>query len=145
MPTIFTKIVNREIPAHIVAEDDEFLAFLDIRSIVIGHTLVIPKQEISYIFHMEDDLLGRLTIFAKKVAQALQAVTNTRRVGIAASGFEIPHVHYHLCPINTTNEMAVTNPPIPMSNEEMTILAQKIRETYADLNGNSSLRSGSGN
>lgn len=136
MPTLFTKIVNRELPAHIIAEDDKFLAFLDIRPIVIGHALVIPKEEISYIFHMEDEMLAGLTIFAKKVAQALQVVTNARRVGMAVSGFEIPHVHYHLCPINVTSDMLVTNPPIPMSNEEMTSLAQKIRECYVHLHGN---------
>src|SRR5690554_647720 len=99
MSTIFTKIVNRELPAHIVAENDEFLAFLDIRPIVKGHTLVIPKKEVDYIFDMEDDELGRLMIFTKKVAQALKIVTGAKRVGPAASGFEIPHVHIHLCPI----------------------------------------------
>lgn len=139
MPSLFTKIVNREIPAHIIAEDDKFLAFLDIRPIVIGHALVIPKEEISYIFHMEDELLSGLTIFAKKVAHALQAVTNARRVGMAVSGFEIPHVHYHLCPINTTPEMSVTNPPIPMTQDEMSSLAQKIRETYVYLHGSSTV------
>lgn len=135
MPSLFTKIVNREIPAHIVAEDDKFLAFLDIRPIVIGHTLVIPKEEISYIFSMEDELLAELTIFAKKVAWTLQAVTNTRRVGMAVSGFEIPHVHYHLCPINDTKEMSVTNPPIPMTDEQLLQLATKIREVHVQLNG----------
>jgi histidine triad (HIT) family protein len=144
MPTIFTKIVNREIPAHIVAEDDEFLAFLDIRPIVKGHTLVIPKKEIDYLFDIEDDLMGRMMSFTKKVANALKLAIDCKRVGIAASGFEIPHAHLHLCPINTTPEMACTNPPLQFSNEEMNSISQKIRESYVNLYGNSSLRSGSG-
>ena len=136
MPTLFTKIVNREIPANIVAEDDEFLAFLDIRPIVIGHTLVIPKQEIVYVLDIEDELLGRMMAFSKKVAQALKDVTNAKRIGFAASGFEIPHAHIHLCPINVTSEMACTNPPLPVTNEELCSLAMKIRECYVHLNRN---------
>jgi histidine triad (HIT) family protein len=144
MPTIFTKIVNREIPSHIVAENDEFLAFLDIRPIVKGHTLVIPKKEVDYLFDMEDDLMGRMMSFTKKVAHALKLATDCKRVGIAASGFEIPHTHLHLCPINTTPEMACTNPALQLSNEEMISIAHHIRENYVNLYGNSSLRSRSG-
>lgn len=144
MPTIFTKIVNREIPAHIVAEDEEFLAFLDINPIVIGHTLVIPKKEVDYIFDIEDDLLGRMMIFSKKVAAALKATTDCKRVGIGVSGFEVPHTHIHLCPINVLQDMVPTNPPIPMTSDEMKSIAEKIRENYANIYGNSSLRSGSG-
>lgn len=132
MATIFTKIVNREIAANIIAEDDQFIAILDIRPIVIGHTLVIPKTEVDYVFDMEDDHLGRMMIFAKKVSHALKAVTNCKRVGIIVSGFEIPHTHVHLTPVNATPEMIVTNPPVPISNEAMSALAQKLRAAYID-------------
>lgn len=133
MPTIFTKIVNREIPAHIVAEDDEFLAFLDIRPLVRGHTLVIPKKEIDYLWDVDDALLGRMMVFAKKVAKALKWSVDCKRVGIGASGFEIPHVHLHLMPINTTNEMAVNNTPLTLSKEEMEEIAKFTKNTYSQL------------
>jgi len=133
MPTIFTKIVNREMPAHIVAEDDEFLAFLDIHPLVKGHTLVIPKQEIDYLWDVDDELLGKMMVFAKKVAKALKWSFDCARVGIGASGFEIPHVHLHLMPINTTSEMAVTNKSLILPDNEMQEIAEDIRKTYSQL------------
>jgi len=141
MSTVFTQIINREIPAHIIAENDEFIAFLDHKPIVIGHALVIPKREVDYIFDMEGDEYGRMFEFTKKVAAALQAVTKTKRVGIAASGFEVPHVHIHLCPINVTSEMAATNPPLPLTKQEMTDIANQVREAYVHIIGNTSIRS----
>lgn len=133
MSTIFTKIVNREIPAYIVAEDNEFLAFLDINPIIKGHTLVIPKQEIDYLWDVEDDVLGRMMVFAKKVAKALKWSIDCKRIGIGASGFEIPHVHLHLMPINITSEMACTNKPLKFSKEEMQEIAENISKTYSQL------------
>lgn len=139
MTTVFTKIINRELPAHILAENDEFLAFLDHLPIVVGHALVITKIEVDYVFDMDDELLGRMFVFSKRVAAALKSVTNVKRVGLAASGFEVPHTHIHLCPINVTSEMACTNPPIPMTYEEMFALAQQVRESYVHLFRNPSL------
>lgn len=133
MSSIFTKIINREIPAHIVAEDEEFLAFLDINPLVPGHTLVIPKKEIDYLFDIEDDLVGRMMIFTKKVAKAIKCAIDCKRVGIGASGFEIPHAHIHVMPINTTAEMACTNKPMKISSEKMKEIAEDIAKTYQQL------------
>lgn len=133
MSSIFTKIIKREIPAHIVAEDTEFLAFLDINPLVAGHTLVIPKKEIDYLFDLDDDLIGRMMIFTKKVAKAINLTINCKRVGIGASGFEIPHAHIHVMPINKTSEMACTNKPIKISSEEMKEIGEAISDTYQQL------------
>jgi histidine triad (HIT) family protein len=100
MPSIFTRIVNREIPAHILREDDEYLAFLDVRPIRSGHTLVIPKQEIDDVFDLPDPLLSGLLVFARPVANAIRQVTGAQRVGVAVVGIEVPHAHIHLVPID---------------------------------------------
>ena len=100
MATIFSRIVAGEIPCHKVAEDEEFFAFLDINPVAKGHTLVIPKKEIDYIFDLEDALLGRMMAFAKRVARAQEAAIPCKRVGIAVMGLEVPHAHIHLIPID---------------------------------------------
>ena len=100
MPSIFTRIVNREIPAHIVREDDDFLAFLDVRPIRAGHTLVVTKQEIDDVFDLPDPLLSGLLVFARPVMRAIRHVTGARRVGAAVLGIEVPHAHIHLVPID---------------------------------------------
>jgi histidine triad (HIT) family protein len=100
MPSIFSRIVNREIPAHIVREDDDFLAFLDVRPIREGHTLVIPKQEIDDVFDLPEPLLSGLLVFARPVAHAIRQVTGAQRVGVAVVGIEVPHAHIHLVPID---------------------------------------------
>src|SRR5688572_13823071 len=100
MASIFTRIINREIPAHIVAENDHFLAFLDINPISLGHTLIVPKQEIDYYFDLDDDALAEMQRFAKKVASGLKKAVPCKRIGTAVIGFEIPHAHMHLIPIN---------------------------------------------
>ncbi len=105
MSSIFSRIVAREIPAHIVAEDENFLAFLDINPLVQGHTLVIPKQEVDYIFDLDDEVLAGLHIFAKKVARAIEAVVTCERIGVTVIGLEVPHAHVHLIPINAVNDM----------------------------------------
>lgn len=133
MSSIFTKIINREIPAHIVAEDDEFLAFLDINPLVEGHTLVIPKKEIDYLFDIDNDLIGRMMVFTKQVATAIKYSIDCKRVGIGASGFEIPHAHIHVMPINTTAEMACTNKPMKISSERMKEIGDFIKKTYDNL------------
>jgi histidine triad (HIT) family protein len=105
MPSIFTRIVNREIPAHIVREDDEFLAFLDVRPIRAGHSLVIPKREIDDVFDLPDPLLSGLLLFARPVANAIRETTGAQRVGMAVIGVEVPHAHIHLVPIDGIGDL----------------------------------------
>ena len=111
MASIFTRIINGEIPAHKVAESDRFLAFLDIRPLRKGHTLVIPKTEIDYIFDLDDDLLADIMVFAKRVAKAIKAVVPCNRIGVSVIGLEVPHAHVHLIPINAIGDMNFANTP----------------------------------
>lgn len=105
MPSIFTRIVNREIPAHILREDDDFLAFLDVRPIRAGHSLVITKREIDDVFDLPDSLLSGLVLFARPVANAIRATTGAQRVGLAVVGVEVPHAHVHLMPIDDIGDL----------------------------------------
>jgi len=105
MPSIFTRIVNREIPAHILREDDDFLAFLDVRPIRAGHSLVIPKQEIDDVFDLPAPLLSGLLVFARPVAHAIRQATGAARVGVAVLGIEVPHAHIHLVPIDDIGDL----------------------------------------
>ncbi|WP_200974274.1 HIT family protein [Echinicola sp. 20G] len=127
MASIFTKIINREIPGHIVAEDERYIAFLDIMPLVKGHVLVVPKQEVDYIFDLEDDILSGLNIFAKKVAKAIDKTIKCTRVGVAVIGLEVPHVHVHLVPLNTMDDINFTRPKLKLENEEMAEIAEKIK------------------
>jgi len=126
--SIFTKIIKGEIPAHKIAEDDRFLAFLDVFPLQKGHTLVIPKVQVDYIFDLEDDLLADLIIFAKKIAPAIKKATACKRIGVAVIGLEVPHAHVHLIPINQMDDMNFSNPKKKFPDEEMTAIAQQIRE-----------------
>lgn len=126
MPSIFTKIVNGDIPCYKIAEDDRFLAFLDINPLAKGHTLVIPKQEVDYIFDLEDELLADLTVFAKKVAKAIEKSVVCERVGIAVIGLEVPHAHIHLVPINSIGDLSFSNPKLKLSKEELEELTNTI-------------------
>lgn len=126
MPSIFTRIVNGEIPAYKVAETPDFLAFLDIQPLGQGHTLVIPKQEIDYIYDLEDDLLARMMVFSKRVAEAIKKVIPCNRIGVAVVGLEVPHAHVHLIPINSISDMSFAKPRLKLSREEMTRLATEI-------------------
>lgn len=128
MATIFTKIVNREIPAHIVAEDDNFLAFLDINPLVEGHTLVIPKKEVDYLFDLDDETLAGLHLFAKMVAKAIDSVSDCVRVGVSVIGLEVPHAHVHLIPIDSVRDMNFERMKLSPSQEELAETAAKIRE-----------------
>ncbi len=122
MSSIFTRIVNKEIPAHIVAEDDRYLAFLDIMPLQHGHTLVIPKKEIDYIFDLDGDTLAGLHLFSQKVAKGIQKATGCKRVGVAVLGLEVPHAHIHLVPMNAMSDMNFANPklrPTPEQFSEM--------------------------
>lgn len=128
--TIFTKIINREIPSHIVAEDDRFIAFLDITPLVTGHTLVVPKTEVDYIFDLDDDMLAAMIVFAKKVAHAVKKAVPCKRIGIAVIGLEVPHTHIHLVPMNTVNDINFTKPKIKTTPEELAQVAEKIRNCF---------------
>lgn len=125
MSSIFTKIVNGEIPAYKVAEDDKFLAFLDVNPNAKGHTLCIPKQEINKIFDMEEDHYLELMKFSRKVAKALEKTVACKRVGVAVVGLEVPHVHVHLIPLNEMDEMRFTN-KVKLEKEEFEELANAI-------------------
>lgn len=127
MASIFTKIINREIPAHIVAENDTALAFLDIRPLTKGHTLVIPKQEVDYLFDLDDDTYTRLNLFAKKVALGVQKSIPCERIATAVIGLEVPHAHIHLIPINKMSDANFSNPKLELSDEEMKQIADSIR------------------
>ena len=125
MSSIFTKIVNGEIPAYKIAEDDNFLAFLDVNPNAKGHTLCIPKQEIDKIFEMEDELYLGLMRFSKKIAVALEKTVPCKRVGMAVVGLEVPHAHVHLIPLNEMDEMRFHN-KVSLSKEEFVALAKAI-------------------
>lgn len=126
MSTIFSKIIAGEIPCYKVAENDEFLAFLDIQPIIKGHTLVIPKKEIDYIFNIDDDLLGRYIAFAKTVALKIEKVFPCEKIGMTVIGLEVPHAHIHLMPINGIADMDFSKPKLSITTEEMISIAQAI-------------------
>lgn len=127
MASIFTKIINREIPGYIVAEDERYIAIHDISPLVMGHVLVIPKQESDYIFDLEDDALSGLTLFAKKVAKAVKKAVPCKRVGVAVIGLEVPHVHVHLVPMNSMGDINFTKPKLSPSKEELAAVTEKIK------------------
>jgi histidine triad (HIT) family protein len=130
MASIFTKIINREIPGHIVLEDDRFIAFLDVMPLVLGHTLVVPKKEIDYIFDLDDDTLSAMNLFAKKVAHALKKAVPCKRIGVAVIGLEVPHTHVHLIPMNKMNDINFTQPKLKPSQDELAQVAEKIKESF---------------
>ncbi len=130
MATIFSKIIDREIPAHIVAETDQFLAFLDVNPVSKGHTLVIPKKETDYIFDMDNEEYAALMLFAKLVAQAIKKVVPCTKVGIAVVGLEVPHAHVHLVPMNQVSDMNFSGPRVVMTPEEYASLAAGIRAAF---------------
>jgi histidine triad (HIT) family protein len=128
MASIFTKIINREIPGQIVAEDDNFIAFLDIMPLVEGHVLVVPKWEIDYIFDIEDDKYTGLMLFAKKVAKSLKKAIPCKRIGVAVIGLEVPHTHVHLVPLQTMDDINFTRAKLKPSQEELAAIGDKIRK-----------------
>lgn|SRR5690606_24604830 len=119
MSSIFTKIINGELPAYKVAENEKFLAFLDISPIAKGHTLVIPKTEVDYMFNIEDELLAEMWLFAKKVALKIENAIPCQRVGVAVIGLEVPHAHIHLVPINHVGDINFSQPKLSFTQEEM--------------------------
>lgn len=130
MASIFTKIINREIPAQIIAEDEKFIAFLDIMPLVKGHVLVVPKQEVDYIFNMEPSDLAGLHLFAQKVAKAMDKTIKCTRIGVAVIGLEVPHVHIHLVPLRTMDDINFTRPKLKLTPEELAEVADSIRKGF---------------
>lgn len=126
MASVFSKIISRELPAYIVAENDKFLAFLDIMPLKKGHVLVIPKQEIDYIFEVEDDLLGEMMVFAKSIAVKIKKVVPCKRIGVAVIGLEVPHAHIHLVPIDNVQDINFANPKLQVEKEELEQIAERI-------------------
>jgi histidine triad (HIT) family protein len=128
MATIFTKIIRGEIPCYKIAEDKRYFAFLDINPLMAGHTLVVPKNETDYIFDLSDDELSGLILFSKKVAMAIEKSIPCARIGVAVVGLEVPHVHIHLVPMNTMNDLNFKNPKLKFTAEEFSKIARKISE-----------------
>ena len=126
MASIFSRIVAGEIPCYKVAEDDNYFAFLDINPMVKGHTLVIPKREVDYIFDLEDEELAAMHLFAKQVAGAIRRAFQCKKVGVAVMGMEVPHAHIHLIPINQEKDMIFTNPKQQLTPEEFVAVAESI-------------------
>lgn len=126
MATIFTKIINGEIPCYKIAEDEQFLAFLDINPLSKGHTLVVPKLEVDYIFDLDGALLASMMIFAQKVALAIDKTMDCKRVGIAVLGLEVPHAHIHLCPINNLHDIEFSKPKLKLTQQEFLDITEVI-------------------
>ncbi len=134
MASVFSMIVAGEIPSYKVAETDKFYAFLDINPLVKGHTLVIPKREVDYLFDLEDDELAQIQLFAKSVARAIEKAFPCKKVGQAVIGLEVPHAHIHLIPINKESDMLFSNPKLKLSPEEFADIAKRINEAWVSAN-----------
>ncbi len=126
MATIFTKIVEGQIPSYKIYEDEKFYAFLDINPMAKGHTLVIPKQEIDYLFDIDDAVLSEMMLIAKKIAKAMEQAISCKRVGMMVIGLEVPHAHIHLIPIQKEGDMNLSNKRVELSKEEFTQIAKDI-------------------
>lgn len=127
MASIFTKIIQGEIPSYKIAENETFFAFLDISPLAKGHTLVVPKQETDYLFDLEDDLLSEMMVFSKKVSKAIEKTIPCSRIGVAVIGLEVPHAHIHLVPISGMGDLNFSNPKLELTTEEFQEVAAAIR------------------
>ena len=130
MATIFSRIIKGEIPSYRIAEDDRFYAFLDIRPMQAGHTLVVPKQETDYLFDLDDALLADMMLFAKRVARAIEKAVECRRVGVMVIGLEVPHAHIHLIPIQQEGDMSLARKRVELTNEEFQQIALRIEAAF---------------
>ncbi len=128
MASVFTRIINGEIPCYKVAEDDRFIAFLDVRPLKPGHTLVVPKKEVDYIFDLDEKTLADMMVFARRVALAMKQVIDCKRIGVAVLGLEVPHAHMHLVPLTRETDLLFTNPRVSPTDEENKRLAKAIRD-----------------
>jgi histidine triad (HIT) family protein len=130
MASLFSRIIARELPAEIIAEDEHFIAFLDIMPLVKGHVLVVPKREVSYIFDLEPVELSALHLFAQQVAKAMDKTLTCTRIGMAVIGLEVPHVHIHLVPLRTVDDINFTRPKLKLTQEELAETAILIRQGF---------------
>lgn len=133
MPSIFSRIINGEIPAWKVAESEHFLAFLDVRPLAKGHTLIVPKVETDYFFDLSDEEISGIILFSKKVASALRNTMPCIRIGMSVIGLEVPHAHVHLVPLNSMGDINFSNSKLNLSEEEMEAIAASIRSAYDQL------------
>lgn len=132
MSSVFSKIIKGEIPCHLVAESENYFAFLDIRPLTLGHTLVVPKQEVDYIFDLDNESFAGLHLFSKIVAEALKSAFPGKRIGVAVMGLEVPHAHIHLIPFTSMNEMNFSNEKLILSQEELANIAKQIRAQFSN-------------
>ena len=128
MATIFTRIIRGEIPCYKIAEDERYFAFLDINPLRAGHTLVVPKKEVDYLFDLDDDLLSGIIIFSRKVSKAIKDSVPCTRIGVAVIGLEVPHAHIHLVPMDSMEDLNFRNPKLKFTPDEFKTLAKKISE-----------------
>ncbi|MGD9327697.1 MAG: HIT family protein [Cyclobacteriaceae bacterium] len=135
MASIFSKIINREIPGYIVAEDDNNIGILDINPLVKGHTLVIPKNEVDYYYDLSETEYESLNRFSKKLAKAIESVIPCQRIGVAVVGLEVPHTHIHLIPLNSMGDINFNRPKLKLSDEEFTDISEKINKAFLALSG----------
>ena len=133
MPSIFSRIINGEIPAWKVAESEHFLAFLDVNPLAKGHTLIVPKVETDYFFDLSDEEISGIMLFSKKVASALRSTLPCLRIGMSVIGLEVPHAHVHLVPLNSMGDINFSNTKLNLSAEEMEAIAASIRSAYDKL------------
>ena len=127
MPSVFTKIINDEIPSFKIAENEDYISFLDVFPLKKGHALVLPKKEIDYIFDLDEELYNGLLSFARRISFAIKAAYSCERIGMSVIGLEVPHAHIHLIPINTMNDMNFSNTKLKLSNAELLESAEKIK------------------
>jgi len=130
MPSVFSRIIQGEIPSYKVAESEKFYAFLDIFPLVRGHSLVVPKKEVDYLFELEDSLLGEMMVFSKKVGLAIEKVIPCERIGLTVMGIDVPHAHIHLIPFTEINDMNFSREKLSLSKEEFEDIAMRIREAF---------------
>ncbi|HDJ33445.1 MAG TPA: HIT family protein [Bacteroidetes bacterium] len=131
MASIFSKIISGEIPSYKIAEDENFYAFLDIHPLAKGHTLVVPKKQVDYLFDLDDETLAGMSVFSKKVALAIENAIPCARIGMVVLGLEVPHAHIHLIPINSEADISFSRPKLELSQEEFEEIARKIRNGLA--------------
>ena len=130
MASIFSKIIKGDIPCYKIAEDESFFAFLDINPLAKGHTLVIPKKEVDYLFDLDNDTYLGLMAFSKKVARAIEKSIECNRIGVAVIGLEVPHAHVHLCPINGIHDLNFANPRVKLNQEDFAQIAKQIAANF---------------
>jgi histidine triad (HIT) family protein len=131
VPTLFSRIIAGEIPCYKVAEDADFIAFLDIQPVAVGHVLVVPKIEVDYIFDLNDEVLSKINLFAKKVALGIQNVVPCKRIGVSVIGLEVPHCHIHLIPLNSLSDTNFSKERVKMSSDELAQLASEISKAIS--------------